>query len=164
MSAARGLSSDIRIAAVEPHANIHLMQACYAAYREGGDGFLRNWWDFSTQVRKGHIIPAVIEWQGQWAQIGVELLFDKDGPYLGILYYNGSVNMRVAEHVMYWLFVMLQKYKAQRGLGPDEEAYVQVVGRPGWRRMIKRLGLYQDEDGFISDQQGVFSHGLFGRQ
>lgn len=156
------------ITAIDPDCNIRSVQLCFAAFREGGDGFYKNWWDFQYDVRRGHIIPAVMQWrerdQVHAAQLGVELMKDDDGPYIQLLYYNGDFTPTAAPFLAAWLHQILAHYKVSFGLSADDEAWCLVKGRPGWRRVIRRLGLAQDEAGYISDQQGVIFNGLFRRQ
>lgn len=153
------------IVAIEPHCSILALQYSFAAFQAGGDSFYKNWWEFSQDVRHGHIIPAVIDRDGQGvAQFGVELMRDSQGPYISLLYYCGAFDLVMGGRLLRWLDVVLQQYKHGFGLSIDQEAYCKIVGRDGWRRICRRLGVYMDEAGFISDQQEVIRNGRFRRQ
>jgi hypothetical protein len=164
MSAQPGKNCELRIVALEPHCGMREMQLAYAAFSRGGDEFYKNWWDFQRDVRTGHIIPVIVTWGDRWAQFGVELLKDDDGPYVSLLYYAGHFDRGMVWMVAAWIYQCLQRYKLQHGMGRYDEAFCLIVGRPAWRRILKGIGLEMDEKGFVSDQQGVLSHGIFGWQ
>jgi hypothetical protein len=48
-------------------------------------------------------------------------------------------------------------------LGPDagfgEEPVLYIEGRPGWRRVIRRLGIEIDRDGFVAGWQEALRNG-----
>lgn len=164
MLAGPGRNCDRRITALAPDANIRQVQLAFAAFQAGGDEFYKNWWEFMQDVRHGHILPVVMAWDNQAAQFGLELMADDNGPYLSFLYYCGAVDIEGAAAVVDYTYHALQHYKKGFGLGPDDEAWVLLVGRPAWRRVVRRLGLHMDDIGFISDQQRSARYGLFGRQ
>lgn len=164
MSTVPGKSSDRLLVALRPDANIRQIQLAFAAFQMGGDEFYKNWWEFMQDVRHGHILPVVMKWDGGSAQFGLELMADDEGPYLSFLYYAGNVDLEAAAEVVAFTYRALQEYKKGFGLGPQDEAWVLLVGRPAWRRIVKRLGLYMDETCFISDQQRSARYGLFGWQ
>lgn len=160
-----GRNSDVHVQALTPDTHLRGIQLAWQAFQLGGDEFYKTWWEFMQDIRHGHIVPVVMWWDdGKAAQFGMELMADDNGPYISFLYYVGSVDGRSMNAIVAYLYAALQSYKQGFGMGPEDEAYVRIIGRPGWARWLKRLGLYMDETGFISDQQEVLYHGFFGRK
>lgn len=161
MSLVPGRNSSRLLVALSPDANIRQIQLAFAAFQMGGDEFYKNWWEFMQDVRHGHIVPVVMQWEDRAAQFGLELMADDEGPYISFLYYCGQVDMEGAAEIVAFTYRALQEYKKGFGLGPEDEAWVRLIGRDGWKRVVRRLGLYMDDKGFISDQQRSARYGLF---
>lgn len=152
------------ITAIAPNCNVRTMQLCFAAFQAGGDGFYRNWWEFQADVKEGHIVPCVVHWGDDFAHFGVELMeLDDRAPCLNFLYWLGPLDPDILPVIAQWLYHALQRHKKHMGFPSHQEGFVRVVGRRGWRRMIRNLGLHMDGLGFISDKQKAVQHGLFGR-
>lgn len=162
LSIPHGQNSNLSIAAVVPRTiDVMSMQLFYAAYQQGSDGFLKSWWDFSHEVNSGHIVLATIDDEDEYRSVfGLELMHDREGPYLNLMFYVGRLSVRLVGELTWWIFEFAQLYKQQERA---DLVRLKIGGRKGWRAFVKRMGLEMDQDGFISEYQEVFYHGRFGR-
>lgn len=155
-----------RFLAVEPDADHLTLRECYAAFCVGGDGFYRDWWDFARDVRKGHVVPFVIEHisfpSGQHAEthFGIELMTHPKtgGPVFSVLYYTGELNGELVSELTFFLYQAMQNHKLD--IHTQKHGYLRVIGRPGWKRLVKRIGVTMDDDGYISEDQPAIRYGM----
>lgn len=156
-----GENSDCEFFAYDKGIDILTLQAFYQAYEMGSDGYYQNWWDFSREVRRGHIICVSITEPDYRSCFGLELMIDDEGPYLSMLFYVGRLTRKLVRELAWWLFQFAQHYKHEQGF--DGYCRLLVGGRPGWRALIERMGLTIDPRGFIYEDQEGFRYGYVQR-
>lgn len=156
-----GENSNIEFRAWPKDIDILTLQAFYQAYEMGGDGHFQNWWDFSAQVRKGHVICVSIEEDDYRSCFGIELMKDEDGPYISFLFYVGRLTKKLVRELVFWLFMFMQHYKQEQHFDGDGRLY--LGGRGGWQALVYKMGLTIDPFGFITENQEGFRHGHVGR-
>jgi len=161
LALAHGENSDVRILAHGKDLDILSMQAFYQAYEEAADDYYQNWWDFSAQVRNGHIVCATILEPDYRSVIGIELMRDRRGPYISPIFYCGRLTKKIVRELTWWLFQMMQLYKEQEGF--DGYGRLYLGGRGAWQALIYRMGLHIDPEGFISEDQEGLRYGRFQR-
>lgn len=130
-------------------------------------------YEFKRLVRAGHILCAWVlephptdtsidDWAVS-AQFGVELMRDDQGPYTQFIFFDrdwadperGPL-MALLPEVVATCFEITRRYsEAENFTGTMR---LRIAGRPGWRRIVKALGI-EMHDGWITDKQGCFSHG-----
>jgi hypothetical protein len=137
------------------------MQGFYDAYELAADGFYRNWWEFSAQVRSGHIVCVLIVEEDYKSALGIELMRDKHGPYINPMFYTGRLTRRLIRELVFYLFMFLQHYKQEQHFGGFGRVF--LGGRSGWQALAFRLGLRIDPEGFVSEDQETLRHGIFKR-
>lgn len=147
-----------RFLAVEPTADQLMLRDCYAAFCLGGDGFYRDWWDFARDVRTGHLVPFVIEHGHDFTHFGIELMKHPQdgGPVFSVSYYTGAIDGELLAELAFFLYNSMQDHKQQLRTG--KRGYLRVVGRKGWARLIARIGVTMDKDGYIADDQPAVIH------
>lgn len=139
-----------------------MMQVLFEAYYAGPDNEYPDRWEFGRQVLRGHIVAgAVIVAGRQVAFFGVELMTKPD-PWLNLLFYSGEVNRQIMRGMVWQLYGMLQRYKAELGRSDDIGA-VRILGRPGWQRIAAGLGIEMDRRGFVFDNQKGLKDGYVRR-
>jgi hypothetical protein len=149
---AHGLRSDGGVMAyvLGPDAEDASVREGYISYRIGGDDkyvYSR----FKSYVRMGHVVLGVIEDGGEVrARFGVELF---DG-YVSMLYVEGSGMDRWIRE----LIDVLMRIGAANARFM-EEPVLYIKGRPGWRRIIRRLGIEIDHNGFVAGWQEALRNG-----
>ena len=84
------------------------------------------------------------------ARFGVELF----GGYVSMLYVEGSGMTRWIRE----LIDVLMRIGAANARFM-EEPVLYIKGRPGWRRVIRRLGIEIDRDGFVAGWQEALRNG-----
>lgn len=148
-----------RFLAVEPDADQMSLRECFGACCVGGDGWYRSWWDFARDVRSGHIVPFIVEHGDNETQFGIELMKHPEtgGPVFSVLYYTGELNGQLLSELAFFLYESMQMHK--RTLKLNTPGYLRVMGRPGWSRLIKRMGLEMDADGYIAEDQPAIQLG-----
>lgn len=88
------------------------------------------------------------------ADFGLELLEDNEGPFLGLLFFEGKA-LRL--YVRDMVGVCFSAVKANNAaLGFEGEGRLRICGWSGWPRVLSRLGLIVDENGFIREFQPAF--------
>jgi hypothetical protein len=154
-----------------------VLRAFWRAYQRGGDGK----WSMSElyrAARDGHIYCAWVLEQNQedgdydvQAQFGIELMHDEEGlPYTHFLFFDRNpaiagkpslAKLRdMAPTVCFTAWQLAMHYRDAEGF--NDNVRVRLKGRPGWRRVVERMGLVMDANGWISDNQEFF-HGNVGR-
>jgi hypothetical protein len=147
------------------------LRAFARAYDRAGD-----WrWSprtFRRNVRDGHVICCVVVRQdlSVAAQFGIELMIDRDGwPFTQFLFFESAPDERrlralqkLVPLVVETAWRISMAYKEAETAFPYKMRLL-LIGRKGWRRVVKKLGLQMDEEGWITEDQEAFRHGIFGR-
>jgi hypothetical protein len=136
------------------------LRECFAAFCVGGDGYYKTYWDFATDVRSGHVVPFIVEHGDNETHFGIELMHHPEtgGPVFSVLYYTGELSGQLLSELAFYLYTSMQDHK--RIMGTNAPGYLRVVGRRGWSRLIKRMGMEMDEDGYICEDQPTIRLGL----
>jgi hypothetical protein len=130
------------------------IRKAHQAYRIGGDGRYA-YSRFKSYVRTHRIVVGEVELMGKTrAWFGVELLWNRHGPYASMLYICGS-GMDV------WIWDLIDALKR---IGAAHTAFLSepklyIRGRKGWARAIKRLGIEVDNQGFVWGWQEALRDG-----
>jgi hypothetical protein len=161
LALAHGENSDVEIHAWGKDLDILTMQAFYQAYEQAADDYYQNWWEFSSQVRSGHIVCVSIVEEDYRSVLGIELMRDRKGPYISPIFYCGRLTKKLVRELTWWLFQFMQLYKEQEGF--DGYGRLYLGGRGAWQALIYRMGLYIDPEGFISEDQEGLRYGRFQR-
>lgn len=128
---------------------------------------------FFRLARAGHIVCAWVAERDPdddvfdvVATFGLELMIDRHGqPYTQFIFFDRDPDgdqapsrlLDMAPLVVETCLRLSMTYKdAERFRG---EMRLLLKGRRGWRRVVRRLGLVMDEEGWISENQEVFHHG-----
>ena len=116
---------------------------------------------FSELIDAGHIhCGGVFDADGRpVAGFGIELMREPM-MHLSFLFYAGLFHRRMFEPMFEFLHEALQGFKA--GQGSDNPGAARVVGRKGWKGILKRRGIAIDADGFIREDQKVVRDGYSG--
>jgi len=148
-----------RFLAIEPDADHLTLRKCYAAFCVGGDGFYRDWWEFARDVRRGHVVPFVIEHGNKETEFGIELMLHPQtgGPVFSVLYYTGELNGDLFSELVWFLYESMQNHKL--AMHTQKHGFLRVIGRKGWARLIRRIGVEIDADGYISEDQPAIRYG-----
>lgn len=138
------------------------LHAFHQAYEtvEHDEALKFSFWDFSRLVGQGHIICGILEDEAGEVQcmFAIELM-RLPMPHLSFLYWVGPINAAILSEMMFWCWNALQLLKL--GLPkPWEKGAVRVVGRKGWLRVMKRMGIAVDADGYVHEDQEAIRHGL----
>ena len=159
----RGTSSR-NIWAYGPHLSGWTLQSFWRAYRDGGDDAYSQA-RFENLVRTGNIICFAIAGGGVVkAQFGLQLMRDRHGPYVQFIFFASDfARLELARELpavvdtclrTARLYKQAEKYKGDMRL--------LLVGRKGWRRVARRLGLVMDDRGWITENQKAFKNGYVG--
>jgi hypothetical protein len=150
-----------RFLALEPDTDQLSLREAYAAFCIGGDGFYRDWWEFARDVRRGHVVPFIIEHGNRETQFGIELMSHPEtgGPVFSVLYYTGELSGDLISELAFFLYDAMQHHKLSLH-GHNKPGYLRVVGRKGWARLIRRIGVEIDDDGYIADDQDAVRYGM----
>jgi hypothetical protein len=123
------------------------------SYLSSGDGKM-SMADFDQLTREGHIINcAVFDEVFCFALFGLELMKDRDGPYTSFLYFDlwhGRL-APIAETVIAMTYAVTRAYADAEGSSAPLRCLLR--GRDGWERMVRRLGIEMDHDGWIREEQ-----------
>jgi len=135
------------------------LQSFYQAYDLASDGYYQNWWEFSAEVRNGHIVCVSIIEPDYRSVMGIELMSDGQGPYISLIFFCGHLTRKLVREITFFLFMFMQHYKQQEHFGGYGRLY--LGGRGSWQALIHRMGLTIDPEGFISENQEAFKDGRF---
>ena len=99
------------------------------------------------------MIPFIIVHGDEQTHFGLELLsHPKDhGPVFSLAYYAGEITADLVAELAFFLYNAMLYHKQE--LGTSRRGYLRIVGRPGWKRLISRIGVTMDDDGYIADDQ-----------
>lgn len=132
------------------------MSSFSTAYRDGGDETLEIW-EFERLVRAANILCFALRNDG-WvhAQFGVQLMVEKRSrrPYLQIAFFKSNVRRlnlaRAAPVITKALYQTAMQHKYHERF--DGEMRLRLVGRRGWRVVLRRMGIKIDKFGWISEK------------
>jgi hypothetical protein len=145
-----GTSFNARILAADMPQTV--LQACRDSYLASGDGKLSDA-DFEQLTRDGHIINCAVFDEFCRAVFGLELMKDRDGPYTSFLFFDlwhGRL-APIAETVIAMTYAVTRAYAD--GEGSTKPLRCLLRGRDGWERMVRRLGIEMDHNGWIREEQ-----------
>ena len=144
-----------------------IMAHAWNAYQASGDGLYES--DrFMLQTIHGSLWhffvgggdPVKIR-----ATFGLELMHDHRGPYVSFVYFEVQPGVRlrtIAVAVIGACHGFTRgMHDGHGGVGP---ARMLLRGRDGWQRLLPRLGIKIDPDGWISEDQEAFGYGTQRRQ
>lgn len=144
-----------------------IMAHAWNAYQASGDGLYPS--DrFMLQTINGalwHFFVGTPEPVKVLATFGLELLRDDRGPYVSFLYFEAQPGVRLAPIARAVIDTCHGFTRAMHeGAGGRGPARMLLKGRDGWQRLLPRMGIEIDPDGWISEDQEAFGHGHFRRQ
>jgi hypothetical protein len=147
-------------------ASMHVgqMHAFYEAYGsvEEDEALKFSFWDFQRLVRNGHIICGIVEDEDVVRCLFAVELMLKPMAHISFLFWVGMINRAVVQEMLFWLWNALQHYKL--GLpDPGKVGGVRIVGRKGWVRILKQMGIAITPDGYIREDQEEVRNGLIKR-
>jgi hypothetical protein len=123
----------------------------WAAYKVSGDREY-DLTRFIYLTKIGQVMHHEVRGAGQIvARFGIEYSRDQRGPYVTILYLQGQWLIEYIHQLIWTLFVIAGEIVPQ-GVEPR----CKVVGRKGWKRLVRRAGLVMDDDGMVSGWQDYF--------
>lgn len=155
-----GTSSEVQASVLPAHCSAWQLRTLWQSYQASGDGRYFEA-QFKQMVRQAHIVPCVI-FDERWTRaiFGLELMRDDDGPYTSFLFYEQIYGrlVPIARQVIDVCWRVAVAYHDADGGRPDP-ARLLLKGREGWQRLVPRLGVKIDGEGWISEDQERFGYG-----
>lgn len=118
---------------------------------------------FREMCWQGHLLNCVVQEGGDpVAVFGLTMHMDEaHGAHLNFLYFVGRGDDRVYSRITSFCFDAAQIFAWEHG--QQRDIWFRLKGRPGWRKVLERLGVKIEGD-WISAEQGVFRHGRSDKQ
>lgn len=125
----------------------------YEGYRQSGvGGKPYTWAGFERLVRAGRIL--LLDYTPPEADgvnlIGLECLWDDDGPYLSVLFYWGDFRPEYLDDIVPYFRLAGRLWLSQ--CGSDGLVRLRVLGRRGWLRVFRAAGI-EINNGWVTTRQ-----------
>ena len=153
-----------RVVTMPVDINLSQLDAFYRAYTavEHDEALRFGFWDFIRLVQQGHIVCALVEEDDAVICLfGMEVMVEPM-VHLSFLFWAGKVNEPIAREMLFWCWNAVQHLKLSYPQ-PEKPGAVRIVGRAGWRRLLRKWGFVVDADGYIREDQQAVRDGIYKR-